>query len=98
MPDRMLWVLVLAGAFALSGCVSIDAPRSGSDTLLVVPIHLDRSAAGNWDGQVLAKYVLKITSTSDASFHAEMPLDPNGAFSSLRGMLPGKYRIDTRDF
>ncbi|HUI72690.1 MAG TPA: hypothetical protein VL354_19365 [Spirochaetia bacterium] len=91
-------VLAVSAGLALSGCTTVSAPHSTTDTLLVVSVGLDRSAAGNWDGQLPAKYVLKIKSVSDPSVRADLPLDPNGVYAFTQGLPPGHYTIEEMDF
>jgi len=95
---RTCLFLAIAGWAFLSGCGTTTPSQPGSETLLVVPVSLDRSAAGSWDGQLIAKFVLYIGSTSDPTFHAELPLDPNGVYSFTRELPPGRYIISAVRF
>lgn len=85
-------------ALSVSGCATISAPRSPADTVLVVPVQLDRSAAGNWDGRSPAKYVLKIKGVSDPSVQDDLTLDPSAVYSFRQGLPAGTYTIAEVDF
>ncbi len=86
----LLAVMVMLTA----GCAGLPAPETAEDTMLVIPVFLDKSTGG----QTYGKYRIDIELLGVYGVVERVLLAPTTSWEIVTGLPPGEYVITSRTF
>ena len=85
-------ILLILGSLIFSSCRTLPPPASNDDTMLIIPMGIEKRGAADWFG----KYRIHVTSNSSGEIVKTHLMPISSGYTLIKGLKPGEYRI-TRD-
>ena len=91
---KKLLIFLSVLTLIISSCKTVPAPESMMDTMLIIPIEIEKENSRDWFG----KYRISITDASTKEIVVTKPLPIRNSYTIITGLEPGKYYISKDQF
>ena len=85
-------ILLIFGLLVFSSCRTLPSPASNDDTMLIIPMGIEKKGSADWFG----KYRIHVTSKSTGEIVKTHLMPISSGYTLIKGLAPGEYTI-TRD-
>lgn len=89
-----LFAMLVLGLLVLSSCKTLPSPASNNDTMLIIPLGIEKKGTADWFG----KYRIHITNKSTGEMVKTHIMPISSGYTLIKGLTPGEYKISRDEF